>query len=114
MRMVSDCVSTSSSPASWKKPANPPGMATGLANRLSRATRALASIATARMDYENFEDCWQPFLGGQGPVGAYFANLAPALNVRIKEAVRDAYCSGSRDGPRSLTASAWAVRGKAP
>ena len=69
---------------------------------------------TIRMDYENFEDYWQPFLGGQGPVGAYFANLSPGLNARIKEAVCDAYCSGSRDGPRSLTASAWAVRGKAP
>jgi len=68
---------------------------------------------TIRMDYENFEDYWQPFLGGQGPVGVYFANLAPSLNARIKEAVRDAYCSGSRDGPRSLTASAWAVRGRA-
>ena len=69
---------------------------------------------TIRMDYENFEDYWQSFLAGQGPVGAYFTNLAPALNARIKEAVRDAYCSGSPDGPRSLTASAWAVRGKAP
>jgi SAM-dependent methyltransferase len=69
---------------------------------------------TIRMDYENFEDYWQPFLGGQGPVGSYFANLATALNARIKEAVRDAYCSGSPDGPRSLTASAWAVRGKVP
>jgi hypothetical protein len=69
---------------------------------------------TIRMNYENFEDYWQPFLGGQGPVGAYFANLAPALNARIKEAVRDAYCSGLPDGPRSLTASAWAVRGRVP
>ena len=69
---------------------------------------------TIRMDYENFEDYWQPFLGRQGPVGTYFANLSPALNARIKEAVRDAYCSGSPDGPRSLTASAWAVRGKVP
>jgi SAM-dependent methyltransferase len=69
---------------------------------------------TIRMEYANFEDYWQPFLGGQGPVGTYFTNLAPALNARIKEAVRDAYCSGSPDGPRSLTASAWAVRGKVP
>ena len=52
--------------------------------------------------------------GGLRPVGAYFANLGPALNARIKEAVRDAYCSGSPDGPRSLTASAWAVHGKVP
>lgn len=69
---------------------------------------------TIRMDYADFEDYWQPFLGGQGPVGTYFANLAPALKAQIKEAVRDAYCSGSPDGPRSLTASAWAVQGKAP
>jgi hypothetical protein len=69
---------------------------------------------TIRMDYANFEDYWQPFLGGQGPVGTYFTNLAPALKARIKEAVRDAYCSGSPDGPRSLTASAWAVQGTAP
>jgi len=56
------------------------------------------------MDYANFEDYSQPFLGGQGPVGAYFTNLAPELKARIKEAVRDAYCPGSQDGPRSLTA----------
>jgi hypothetical protein len=69
---------------------------------------------TIRMDYANFDDYWQPLLGGQGPVGAYFARLAPDLKARIKEAVRDAYCSGSPDGPRSLTASAWAVRAKVP
>jgi SAM-dependent methyltransferase len=69
---------------------------------------------TIRMEYANFEDYWQPFLGGQGPVGTYFANLGPHLKAQIKEAVRDAYCSGSPDGPRSLTASAWAVKGKAP
>src|SRR5215510_11972493 len=69
---------------------------------------------TIRMDYENFEDYWQPFLGGQGPVGAYFADLAPDLKARIKEAVRDAYYSGSPDWLRSLTASAWAVQVKAP
>jgi ubiquinone/menaquinone biosynthesis C-methylase UbiE len=69
---------------------------------------------TFRMDYANFEDYWQSFLAGQGPVGVYFTNLDPDLKARIKEAVRDAYCSGSPDGPRSLAASAWAVRGKAP
>ena len=96
--------------------ANPVAVPGGLARFFQQAglldveTQSL----TIRMDYENFEDYWQPFLGGQGPVGAYFANLAPDLKARIKEAVRDAYCSGSPDGPRSLTASAWAVQGKAP
>jgi len=42
------------------------------------------------------------------------ANLDLALKACIKAAVCDAYCSGSADGPRSLTASAWAVQGKVP
>jgi SAM-dependent methyltransferase len=69
---------------------------------------------TIRMDFADFEDYWQPFLGGQGPVGAYFARLAPDLKARIKDAVRDAYCSGAADGARSLTATAWAVQGIVP
>src|SRR5262245_8078405 len=69
---------------------------------------------TVRMDFADFEDYWQPFQGGQGPVGRYFAELAPDLKARIKHAVRDAYCSGAADGPRSLTATAWAVRGMVP
>ena len=69
---------------------------------------------TVRTDYADFDDYWQPLLGGQGPVGSYFANLAPDLEARIKAAVFDAYCSGAPDGPRSLTATAWAVRGKVP
>jgi SAM-dependent methyltransferase len=69
---------------------------------------------TIRMDFADFEDYWQPFQGGQGPVGRYFAELAPDLKGRIKHAVRDAYCSGAPDGARSLTATAWAVKGTVP
>ena len=96
--------------------ANPVAIPGGLAGffRAAGLENVQTESLTIRMDYENFEDYWQPFLGGQGPVGAYFANLTPDLSARIKEAVRDAYCSGSPDGPRSLTASAWAVQGTAP
>jgi ubiquinone/menaquinone biosynthesis C-methylase UbiE len=96
--------------------ANPVAVPDGLAGFFREAglKEVEEQSLTIRMDYTNFEDYWQPFLGGQGPVGAYFTALAPALKARIKEAVRDAYCSGSPDGPRSLTASAWAVQGKAP
>jgi hypothetical protein len=66
------------------------------------------------MDYASFEDYWRSFLAAQGPVGVYFANLDRELKARINEAVRDAYCSGAPDGPRSLAASTWAVRGRAP
>jgi len=80
---------------------------------------ALAGLAgvertsiTIRMDYANFEDYWQPLGGGQGPVGTYLAALTPDLRARIEQAVAVAYRSGAPDGPRSLTATAWAVRGQ--
>jgi SAM-dependent methyltransferase len=69
---------------------------------------------TIRMDYASFEDYWSPLLGGQGPVGTYVAALTPELRSRIELAVRAAYLSGAADGPRSMTATAWAVRGVVP
>jgi trans-aconitate methyltransferase len=69
---------------------------------------------TIRMDYASFDDYWQPLLGGQGPVGTYAAGLADGLRARIESAVRASYLSGAPDGPRSLTATAWAVRGVVP
>jgi SAM-dependent methyltransferase len=96
--------------------ANPVAIPGGLAGFFRQA--GLVAVEeqslTIRMDYANFGDYWRSFVAGQGPVGAYFTSLALDLKARIKEAVHDAYCSGSPDGPRSLTASAWAVQGKAP
>ncbi len=69
---------------------------------------------TIRMDYANFDDYWQPMLGGQGPVGTYAAALSTTMRRRIEAALRLAYCSGAPDGERSLTATAWAVRGTVP
>src|SRR5262245_6772699 len=67
---------------------------------------------TFRMNYSDFDDYWQPLLGGQGPFGTYVATLTPETRRTIEEAVRRAYCSGAPDGERSLTATAWAVRGR--
>ena len=50
--------------------------------------------------------------GGQGPVGTYVTGLAADTRSRVESAVRAAFLSGAPDGPRSLTATAWAVRGK--
>ena len=63
------------------------------------------------MDYANFDDYWQPLSGGQGPVGTYVAGLTSDMRRRIEDAVRRAYCSGSPDGERSLTATTWSVKG---
>jgi hypothetical protein len=78
---------------------------------IERVERASLTI---RMDYASFDDYWGPLLGGQGPVGTYVASLPAKLRTRIKAAVRAAYLSGAPDGPRSLAASAWAVRGVVP
>ncbi|HEY7247971.1 MAG TPA: class I SAM-dependent methyltransferase [Xanthobacteraceae bacterium] len=75
-------------------------------NRLERAS------ITIRMDYASFDDYWKPLCGGQGPVGTYLLGLDPALRAQIEEAVARAYRSGAPDGPRSLSATAWAVRGE--
>lgn len=69
---------------------------------------------TIRMDYAGFDDYWQPLLGGQGPVGSYITALGDDVRRRIEAAVRRAYCSGSPDGERSLTATAWAARATVP
>lgn len=81
--------------------------ATGLAEVTRRSV-------TIRMDFADFADYWEPLLGGQGPVGSYVAALPAEKAERIGRAVRDAYLAGDADGPRSLTATAWVVRGIVP
>ena len=66
---------------------------------------------TIRMEYADFADYWKPLRGGQGPVGAYVESLSPEQRRLIEERVRLSYLSGAPDGPRSMTATAWAVRG---
>jgi hypothetical protein len=63
------------------------------------------------MEYADFADYWEPLLGGQGPVGAYVASLSQDRRRVIEERVLLSYLSGAPDGPRSMTATAWAVRG---
>jgi hypothetical protein len=72
--------------------------------------RVETASLTIRMEYASFADYWEPLLGGQGPVGTYAATLSGELRERVEAAVRSAYLSGMPDGPRSLVATAWAVR----
>ena len=96
--------------------ANPLALPDGLPKLFADAGLAdvQRSSLTIRMNYANFDDYWGPLLGGQGPVGTYIAALDDTARLNIKAAVRRAYCAGSPDGERSLTATAWAVRGTVP
>lgn len=60
--------------------------------------------------FVDFDDFWQPFLGGQGPAPGY----AMSLSDEHRDAVRDllrARLPGRPDGSIPLTARAWAVKG---
>ena len=74
----------------------------------------LAEVDTTPLElaagFVDFEDYWQPFLGGQGPAPAYAMSLSEeqraALRARLQAAVPSA-----TNGAISLSARAWAVRG---
>ncbi len=66
---------------------------------------------TIRMEYQDFADYWEPIENAQGPVGDYVKSLTPHRLATLAEAVRRAYLAGRPDGPRSMSATAWAARG---
>src|SRR5579871_5630226 len=66
---------------------------------------------TIRMHYRDFADYWRPIENAQGPVGDYVRSLSRDALDRLAAALRRAYHAGGEDGPRSMAATAWAVRG---
>ncbi|WP_433367654.1 class I SAM-dependent methyltransferase [Actinoplanes sp. CA-142083] len=60
--------------------------------------------------FKDFDDYWQPFLGGQGAAPAYLARLSPEKQEAIR-ALLDARLPRDPDGSIALIAGAWAVRG---
>lgn len=75
----------------------------------------LAEVEVQAVDvptvFRDFDDYWKPFLRGQGPAGAYAVSLDEERQAALRERLRAALPSGP-DGSISLTARAWAVRGR--
>ena len=59
--------------------------------------------------FVNFDDYWQPFLGGQGPAPGYAMSLATETRNRLRDRIRERLPMGP-DGSILLTARAWAIR----
>jgi SAM-dependent methyltransferase len=59
--------------------------------------------------FSDFDDYWQPFLGGQGPAPAYAMSLAEAGRAALREGLR-ARLPMRPDGSIPMMARAWAVR----
>ena len=64
------------------------------------------------MQFTSFEDYWAPFLEAQGPAGVYVTNLSQERREQLKNNLRQTILAGKPDGPFSLKARAWAVRGR--
>jgi hypothetical protein len=61
--------------------------------------------------FADFDEYWQPFLGGQGPAPGYLASLPEPKRAALRANLRDRLPTEA-DGSFSLTARAWAVRGE--
>jgi SAM-dependent methyltransferase len=63
--------------------------------------------------FVNFDDYWQPFLGGQGPAPAYAMALTEVARASLRERLLERLPIAA-DGSIALTARAWAVRARVP
>jgi SAM-dependent methyltransferase len=66
---------------------------------------------TIDLPFSSFEDYWDPFLGGQGPAGGYLVSLPGAKRDALEARLRTRLLGAQTDGPFTLRARAWAVRG---
>jgi SAM-dependent methyltransferase len=70
------------------------------------------SSITVPMRFQNFDDLWTPFLGGQGPAPTYAMTLLEEQRIALREQLRSVVRT-KPDGSIDLTAKAWFVRGRA-
>jgi SAM-dependent methyltransferase len=61
-------------------------------------------------EFRDFDDFWNPFLGGQGAAPVYLMGLAEAQQAALRDRL-SADLPTSADGDIRLTARAWAARG---
>jgi SAM-dependent methyltransferase len=73
---------------------------------LTRVTTRAIDVPTR---FADFDDLWQPFLGGQGPAPAYAMSLPATRRDALRDRIRAGLPFGP-DGSIDLIARAWAVR----
>lgn len=64
--------------------------------------------------FSSFDDYWGPFTKGAGPGGAYVVSLADTRRVQLEARMRTRLLGDRPDGPFTLTAKAWCVKGEVP
>ncbi|MFT4100550.1 MAG: methyltransferase domain-containing protein [Burkholderiaceae bacterium] len=64
--------------------------------------------------FSSFDDYWTPFTDGAGPAGAYVVSLPDGRRRQLETRMRERLLGNRRDGPFTLKAKAWCVRGEVP
>jgi SAM-dependent methyltransferase len=64
--------------------------------------------------YSSFNDYWDSFTRGAGPGGAYVVSLSEDRRQQLEARMRKRLLGNRQDGPFTLKAKAWCVRGEVP
>ena len=72
-----------------------------------------ASLKVTR-NYDGLEDFWQPFLSNATPSASVAGEMDRETRAALKDAIRIRLFDDGKDRPFSLTAEAFAVRGRVP
>ncbi|MGA8046612.1 MAG: class I SAM-dependent methyltransferase [Dermatophilaceae bacterium] len=67
------------------------------------------TLLSIEREHADFEEWWEPYTGGVGPVGAYVRTLSPEHRDELRDRCREML----PDGPFTLISRAWATRGHA-
>ena len=62
--------------------------------------------------YSSFNDYWEPFTKGAGPGGAYVVSLSKDRRQQLEARMHKRLLGDLQDGPFTLRAKAWCVRGE--
>jgi ubiquinone/menaquinone biosynthesis C-methylase UbiE len=69
---------------------------------------------TMPCQFSSFDELWQRNLTGEGPGSAYVLGLTEDRRQALRQQLRQDVLHGNADGPFTLQAKAWAVRGLVP
>ena len=80
----------------------------------SGVTDIEATDLTMPCRFASFDKLWERYLSGEGPSGAFVVDLSEDRREALKQRLRRDVLHGDADGPFSLQAKAWAVKGRVP
>lgn len=72
------------------------------------------SGVTVPCHVSSFDDLWQPYLRSQGATGAFMAGLSADRREALRKVMQQNVLGDGADGPFTLKAKAWAVKGIVP